>query len=137
MWYVLDWTQVPSALHDGLSNLWSSILEIVIASFTWKENAARRNKDYTNHIYIKRKYVLLAWFWTNLNGYHGFYIFEIVILFSKTQSSMLVPFLNTQCRSILLVSYCSQCITSTSEAKMISSRNMDNYRIFFVEWMRQ
>ena len=44
MWYVLDWTQVPSALHDGLSNLWSSILEIVIASFTWKENAARRIK---------------------------------------------------------------------------------------------
>ena len=74
MWYVLDWTQVPSALHDGLSNLQSSILEIVIASFTRKENAARR---------IKRKSVLLDWFWTDLNGYHGFYIFEIVMGFQR------------------------------------------------------
>ena len=51
--------------------------------------------------------------------------------FSKTQSSMLVPFLNTQCRSILLMNY-SQCITSTSEAEIISSRNADNwgYKIF-------
>ena len=54
MWYVWDWTQVPSALHDGLSNLQSSILEIVIASFTLKENAARRIKLHQSHLYKKK-----------------------------------------------------------------------------------
>ena len=44
----------PSALHDGWSNLKNSILEIVKASFTQKENAARRIKLHQSHLYKKK-----------------------------------------------------------------------------------